>query len=234
MKTKLLLLTTITLLPLAAQTSYASYFPQIADGGTASQSWQTTMTFVNFNPNVSAVVAVNLFSGTGQSLYIDFGAGPTDSLAMLIPPMGTATFRSLGTNPQLTEGWAMINSNILISAEAMFEYSAYGAPQQGVTVPMTAPSNLFFSASTYLSGLAVVNPNTFSIEIAAVLFDNNGVVLDGVTATVGPGDHTALPVYQLFPVIAAPQLNNVSLPNIRRKVVSSTGWSLLKPKVRVH
>jgi hypothetical protein len=42
-------------------TQVISYFPQLADGGSASQRWFTTLTFVNSNNSLSAAGIANFY-----------------------------------------------------------------------------------------------------------------------------------------------------------------------------
>jgi len=49
------------------------YFPQLADGGTPVQKWQTGFIFVNPNPQTTAAVTLWLYANDGSPLSLDLG-----------------------------------------------------------------------------------------------------------------------------------------------------------------
>jgi len=76
-----------------------SYFPQLADGGSASQRWFTTLTFVNSNSSVSAAGIATFYDDNGNPLAIDFGSGAVASINFKVAPGGTITLTSTGLSP---------------------------------------------------------------------------------------------------------------------------------------
>jgi hypothetical protein len=199
----LILATALLLAPrIAHAQSNTTFFPQIADGGPASQDWVTTITLVN--PTTTAAnVTVNMYGDDGTPMPLDFGNGPVTSFTVTISPIGTATFQSLGNRSQIQTGWAMATSTAQIYGSVMYKYSTNGTPQQGVMVSGIAPSDVFFSPATSTSGVVVVNPNQVSIQIVAVALDSGGGVVATVNSTLPAGTHQSLAIAQLFPGIPA-------------------------------
>src|SRR5947209_7524446 len=93
----------ITISPLAAQvgepqgSEVLSYFPQLSDGGPATQHWKTTLIFVNPN-DLPTVVQVSFYGDNGNPLALDFGNGPVSTFNFSLPPQGSAIFKSASTS----------------------------------------------------------------------------------------------------------------------------------------
>ena len=70
------------------------YFPQLADGGSRAQQWQTSLLFLNPSTTSSASVTIDILGNNGQPLDLDFGSGPSSTLNFILPPQGSRAFRS--------------------------------------------------------------------------------------------------------------------------------------------
>lgn len=186
---------------LAPRSGYYSIFPQIADGGGASQRWISTLTLANPR-TFSVTYAVYFFDNAGNYLPIDFGYGPTSQFTVTVPPVGTVTYRSTGAPAQLHIGWVLIISQNEIVSTLLYEFTANGVPQQGVSVPESAASNVWYSIATASTGIAWVNQNTFSIQINVILIDQNGSPLfRSASGTYGEGAHASFNVAQVWPEV---------------------------------
>jgi hypothetical protein len=180
--------------------AYQTFFPQVADGGPASQKWTTSFTFISASSSLSDPVTVSFFGNDGSPLALDFGQGPVSSTVIALPPVGAVTIKSLGASSTTVTGWAVAQFSYTTTiAQAMFMFTSNGVPQQGVTVPMTAPSDVFFSPATFATGVAVANPNSFAIQVNAVAIDSNGTILASGNVVLFAGQHQAADVYQFFP-----------------------------------
>src|ERR1700675_1559749 len=63
-----------------------SYFPQLADGGPASQKWVTSFTFANPHVVLPLNGSVFLYNDSGKELLLDFGSGPVSTFDFTILP----------------------------------------------------------------------------------------------------------------------------------------------------
>ena len=87
-------------LPLAAQldpedAQVISYFPQLADGGDASQQWSTALTFVNPHGWIPAAATAWFYGNDGKPLMLDLGAGPVSTfLSSPVPPQGMVSYKT--------------------------------------------------------------------------------------------------------------------------------------------
>lgn len=186
----------------AAHAAY-SIFPQIADGGPRAQNWQTTMTFVNYAASYPIVIQVNLYGANGQSLALDFGSGPVSSFVVTLPTLGSAAFRTVGANSGLVTGWAVASSNDTFVGTMMYEYSVNGVPAQGVTVGAIGSSNVITAPATAQTGLALVNPNNYTIEGVVVAIDGGGNIVGATAGNLTPGQHVSVALTQLVSGIPA-------------------------------
>ncbi len=180
-----------------------SYFPQLADGGGASQQWVTTFTFVNPHLALTSYGTVWLHDNNGAPLSIDFGAGPVSSFKFNVPPQGTVQFVSTGASPYLVIGWAIVTSTLPLEGVVQFRFSAGGVPQQGVAAQATAASSTFRSPATASTGIAVANPYISSINVYLSALDTRGTPIANATVTLPALGHQSFNVNQIFPAIAS-------------------------------
>lgn len=191
-------------LALSAHAQYTTFFPQLADGGSPAQRWTSTIILINPSSAQTDTVTVRLFGNDGSPLYMDFGTGPVSTFTVAIPPAGTVTYTSTGANANTVTGWAAATSNYsTMAGDIMFAYSMNGVPQQGVTVTGLAPSDVFYSPATFATGLAIANPNDYSVEVVAVAIDSGGNVRTSGQTTLAAGAHQSFTVAQAFPKLSS-------------------------------
>ena len=134
--------------PVGAQVNL--YFPQLADGGPASQQWQTG--FIFSNPSTTtASVRIYLYANDGSPLSLDFGSGQTSTISLTVPPTGTRTIRSLGKGSTIVTGWAFAASNTAVQATVLFGFLQNGVHALELSAPATLPSPLYRSFATRFS-----------------------------------------------------------------------------------
>jgi hypothetical protein len=190
--------------PLMAQfdpegTQVISYFPQLADGGSAAQRWTTSLTLVNSHLSLTAFAIVNLYANDGSPLSLDFGSGPASTFKATIPAQGSVTYRSLGTSPTTVIGWAIVVSTLPLEGVVQFSFSVNGVPQQGVSAQATPASTLFRSPATISTGIAVGNINSTSLPITVTAIDATGHVITQAGFNVAALGHQSQTVAQMFP-----------------------------------
>lgn len=180
-----------------------SYFPQIADGGSAAQNWTTSFTLVNPHGSISANAILFVYGSDGKPLPLDFGSGPTSQVTFTIAPQGTATFTSSGAASDVRTGWAMVASSLPLEGVAQYRYSVKGVPQQGVSVGSTAASMHFASPATITTGIAVANPYTNPVPLTISVLDSHGTVLASSGLTLAALSHQSFNLNQIFPSLGS-------------------------------
>ncbi len=180
-----------------------SYFPQLADGGSAGQQWFTTLTFVNPNSSLSVAGIANFYDDNGKPLAIDFGSGAVATLNFNVPPQGSATFTSRGLSPSTVTGWAIVASSLPLQGVVQFRYAANGVAQQGVSAEATASSFLFRSPATASTGVAVANPYAAQVSLNVLAIDSSGKTLSQGSISLPPQGHKSLPLNQIVPNLPA-------------------------------
>ncbi|HEY7389756.1 MAG TPA: M48 family metalloprotease [Bryobacteraceae bacterium] len=180
-----------------------SYFPQLVDGGSITQRWNTTLTLVNPHQTLKAVAIAYFYDDSGKPLPLDFGHGLAATFTVTIPPQGSVTYKSLGTSPTTITGWAVVGSTLPLQGVIQFSYSVNGVAQQGVSTQATPASFLFRSPATISTGLAVANPNGAPISIAVNAIDSNGNILAKGGISLPESGHRSLTISQMFPSLNA-------------------------------
>jgi Zn-dependent protease with chaperone function len=178
------------------------YFPQLADGGTQVQKWQTTFTFINANPSSTAYVRLDLFDNNGKPLVLDFGAGLLSSHLFSIPPLGSRTLRSKVASQVIVTGWAIAASSVPIVGTVSFREIDYGVARQQISAPPTLPTLVYMSPATPSLGVAIANTySDASISVNLSLTDSEGRAL-GNTAkvTLPPFGHASFNLSDKFAV----------------------------------
>jgi Peptidase family M48 len=176
-----------------------SYFPHLADGGSAVQHWTTALTFVNPHESFVANGRAYFYGNDGSPLALDFGKGRATTLDFSLPPQGSATFVSASTSQDIVVGWAVVASTLPIQGVVQFRFSINGVPQQGVASQQTQASWMFRSVATPTTGIAIANVNpTASVPITISALDSNGKNVGTFTRTMPPLAHDAFTFGQLF------------------------------------
>ena len=178
------------------------YYPQIADGGSATQQWVTSLTFVNPHTSLAASGTVYLYNDDGTPLALDFGRGQTTTLNFSIPAQGTVQFTSSGAPPAIVTGWAAVYSSLPLEGVVQFRAGINGKALEAVSAQATPASHLFRSPATASTGVAVANPYNISIPIRFTAIDSNGNTVANASITLPPlGHHSFGFLNQIFPSI---------------------------------
>lgn len=178
------------------------YFPQLADGGSRAQQWQTTFVFVNPSRTSTAAVQLNIYDNNGNPLTLDLGSGPTSVLNFSIPPQGSRQFRSKMASLQTVTGWAKAASTIPVQATVLFATFVNGTVQYQVSAPSTLPAGRFWSPANPNLGIALANAYTgVPVTVTVSAFDSDGHAVGANTLTLARNAHTS---FNLFQVMSLP------------------------------
>ncbi len=188
------------------------YFPQIVDGGTRAQQWQTTFRFVNPSSTSTATALLNVLGNDGSPLLLDLGSGLNSSFTFNIPPLGSRLFRSTGASSQIVVGWAEAFATIPLQATVLFTSIANGAPQFQVSAESTLPTGRYWSAANSALGIAIANVYTnipITVNISAL--DSEGRIVGTAPVTVGPLAHSSFNLFQLLPSLPSTFLGSITI-----------------------
>src|SRR5262245_31242463 len=210
---------TLGIMLLFAGASFAqqtTYFPQVANGmeSNGQSHWHTSI-FID-NQGASTVSGtINLVNSDGtpmQALFVDEdgnGAARNGQITFQLGPGQSHKFTSTATNP-LQVGYGVMTTNGQVASNVVFShYNNVGAEllvaEAGLpgTTPMTRQAVFADSQNGFNPGLAVVNPTNSAQNITFQLVTDVGQVVMSATQTLGPRQHFAKFLSQIFPNLPA-------------------------------
>ena len=174
------------------------FFPQLADGGGEAQKWQTQFVFKNPHDKLTSSAQVDLVASDGKPLYLDFGSGPTSTLAFSVPPGGTRVFRSLGRNQTTQVGWARGGATLPLQSTVLFRATSFGQPSASLSAAATVPTKAYFSYANNSLGIAVANPFTITNTLIVVAKSTSGSMIGTGQIILPPSSHRALGLSQVI------------------------------------
>ncbi len=182
-----------------------SYFPQLADGGSADQRWVTSLTFVNPHQALAAQCTVYFVNNNGTPLALDFGQGAVPNFNFSVPPQGTVQFTSTGASPTIVTGWAIAYSTLPLAGVVQFRASVGRVPKQAISALATTASQSFRSPATALTGVAIANPSsTSAVQFNLSALDGNGQTLATTSMVLPALGHQSFPfVTTIFPSLSS-------------------------------
>lgn len=188
------------------------YFPQLADGGTRAQQWQTTFLFVNPSTTSTAFVQLDLLKNDGSPLTLDVGLGLGSSFTFSIPPLGSSTFRSRIASPSIETGWARAASTTPLQATVLFTLLQNGTAQVQISAPATLPSPIYWSAANNQLGIAIANPSTSrTVSMTLQAIGGQGQLVSQTTLSLGALQHTSFNAFQKFPNLPGGFIGSVKI-----------------------
>ena len=188
------------------------YFPQVVDGITGNSGWTSSMAVANSGTaTASGTITFTQDDGTPFNIVmrdqLKNPVGSGNTVPFQIPPGQTRFFLSHARQP-VTSGFATITSNVPVVAGLVFSEYYVDASGGGTLISEAGvPSATASTQQTVIavkdqndSGIALANVGTAAATITFRLVDTNGnQALPAVTRTVGPMNHTAFLLSQLFP-----------------------------------
>jgi hypothetical protein len=198
-----------SVLPALTQTIYLPetahtdmYFPHLADGGPASDRWQTRFTFINPNAYPAAVVLIT-YSDSGSALALDLGSGPTSQTTFTIPANGTTLLQSQIASSITVTGWAFAGSSLPVQANVAFRRIQNGVAKLEITAEPTLPSGAYRSVASPLVGVAVANVYGIPLAANVTVYGSAGQVLGQASLTIPAQGHSSFNLFQVPGVPAA-------------------------------
>jgi hypothetical protein len=202
------------------------YFPQLADGGTATQRWQTRFEFFNPHESLSAAVILTILDSNGRLMPVDFGSGPTARVTFTLPPRGSRTLRTTGNSPITVTGWAYGNASLPVQATLLFRAIEQGLPRVDISAPAVLPGLTYWAIANPDLGIAVANPyGDSSITVRATAIDQNGTAAGSNTLLLPPAGQRAFNLRNLLPSLPTAFRGTVRLESVDGRAYF-VAWSL--------
>jgi hypothetical protein len=162
----------------AATTPYV--LPQLVFGG----GWYSALYFANQN-DTDASIGVYFVNSLGKPLLVPLGGGGTVSNTLVnVPAHGTAIVEAPNL-AGLSQGYATFFLPDGVVGYGVFRQSVAGRADQEAVVPFTSATStantLVFDETSYITGIAIVNPSPVDSIIAVTALDDNGNTLGSAT-----------------------------------------------------
>lgn len=173
----------------------------IADG----DQWTTTFTLVNLD-NVQASYTLSFYADDGSPLAVGIGgAGTVTAVSGTLFVNGSTILQTTGRSG-LRQGWAHLDTNQSMGAQAIFKSHVAGRADYEAAVPAAYGCLdfviVFDNSAGYFTGVAIANTLDSGASVRATFRDQQGVQLGNGTLTLQPFGHVALLLNQSYPLTA--------------------------------
>jgi hypothetical protein len=169
---------------------------QVADGGPASGSWQTTIVATNTSGS-TATFSVTLFQEVGGGATAPWNlqfVGVSSLQNISLKGGETLLLQSPGTNSTLVVGFAEIQGSGPIAAYALFTQRVPGrSNQQGTAEGQPAATRVlvpYNNTNGQVTAVAIANPTDASESIAVGLLPSGGTATQPANITLPANGHT--------------------------------------------
>jgi len=163
------------------------YFSQFAAGG----GWQTTLTLINYAPQV-VECTTSFFSDAGGPLAIPFASGTfTNRVDIMSPGESVHEQTNAPQNAATVQGWAETVCGGPVKASLLYRLFQQGTAvgEAGVN-GMTAPATKFVTFAETKTGIAYANPSsTQSALVTVSVINSGGTKIASTNFTLGPLGH---------------------------------------------
>jgi hypothetical protein len=187
------------------------YFPQLADGGTPDNQWQTTLMFMNPNVTTPASIVVQFYNNDGSPLSINFGSGASAQLSLTVPPGGLTIVSSLA-GTQTVVGWAIAYATVPVQGLVSYRRYENGRATLEVADQATLPTFSYVSYANRNLGVAVANPYNTASTLLVTVYDSNGnQVGSAVSIDLPAWGHTSFNLNERFPGLSSTFQGTISI-----------------------
>lgn len=194
-------------------------FPQIADGG----SYRTFLLLTN-SSSVGTTAGVHFYRDNGDAFALTINGQTASDFMVPVPAQGSVKLMTSGQSPTTTVGWARVtaSSSSGLNGNAIFQ-SFVGSNLfcEASVPPSPAIRSADFFADEhedFITGFAIVNPTTTAVQVTAALKDMNGAVVGTYSFELGPGQHVARFLYEIFGTVPH------SIPSGRAQFDAANGF----------
>lgn len=174
---------------------FGGAIPHFIDGF----GWKTSVTLVNLDPTVATFTA-SFFGNDGKPLKFSINGTDTQEITGTIPARGTFVMTTPGTKNDLSEGWINIETYGTIGGTAVFQRLGNEA-SESVETNLAAQLVLPFDHTDgYATGVAVVNPFSYtSITVFVTFRDDQGNQFLVDSFDLPAQAHTGITLTQRYP-----------------------------------
>jgi len=193
-------------------------FPQVADGAGEGVGVTTALFLTNIEEEeLSAMLRFRRSDGLGMAVELyrlgtDDLVGSGDSVSVTIPA-SQSVFLETGGSGSLTVGWASVSAPSGKRIGGVAAYTLFDPETRRVSAIVgvgASPATPAFSlpvvrddAARTNTALALANSSGGTVRLKAYLLDSEGNGDAGKTLELGPGQHQALYVNEIFPELGA-------------------------------
>jgi hypothetical protein len=189
---------------------------QIASAGfAATGNWTTTFTLVN-NGATAAQIHMNFFSDSGAPLPLSLifpqtssnPGAPQATFDSTMNPGAVLIIQTTGPTTQAVQtGWAQLLFNGNVGAYAVFGQSTSGASTQEAVVPLETRTPGAFvipydTTGGYATGVALANISTAAANVAVLIRDDSGNLLQSTSLSIAGQGHTSFDLVSRFGITA--------------------------------
>lgn len=186
------------------------YFPQLADGGNATQRWQTSFVFVN-SSSQTVNVLLYLYANDGSPLPLDLGEGPASRVTLSIQPLGRATLRSRMATSSIVTGWAVANATLPVQGTVFFRQFIGDQPGVELSASATLPSPAYQSPANRNLGIALANVYSVPISVSVRAYDQGGAAVGSALLPLSPREHRSFNLWEVLPALPSKFIGSVQM-----------------------
>ena len=176
-----------------ATPSVTMVLPQFVFGG----GWHSALYFTNTSGN-RVSFPVNFFSETGGPLVVPSVGG--SSVTIDLAPRATSIIEAPNVG-SLTQAYASVVLPNAVRGYGVFRLSVSGVPDQEAIVPLSessgTTSTLIWDETSFVTGIAIVNPSNTQANISVVVYDTSGTTISSFSISLGPGNKVATALKEL-------------------------------------
>jgi hypothetical protein len=191
------------------------YLPQVADGMEGGPAhWHTTI-FVGNLGTATASGTIVMTQSSGDPMTAQFvdevgnGAARGGQITFQLAPGQSHKYTSTAAEP-VQVGFATVTANAPVTVNAVFSHYSNGEAEfliaeAGVppSVPMGKQAIFVDTQFGFNVGTAIANPNTSTENITLQVLNTAGTVIASTSRSLGPHQHLAVFVSELFPGLPA-------------------------------
>jgi hypothetical protein len=202
------------------------YFPQLADGGTPDNQWQTTLMFMNPSTTTIAVIVVEFYNNNGSPLSINFGSGASERLSLTVPPGGLRIISSLA-GTQTVVGWAIAYATVPVQGLVSYRRYENGRATLEVADQATLPTFSYVSYANRNLGVAVANPYPTASTLLVSVYDSEGNQVGSTVSIDLPAwGHTSFNLNERFPGLSGTFQGTISIDATTTGPQYLVAWTL--------
>jgi hypothetical protein len=200
----------VTFAAVCSAQGFTYYYPHVVTGTYPGGWWQTTIFITNSSQSgTPATGTISFRQSDGNPLnlaFVDEINNPVSngtSISFALAGGESRKYISVASGPQVT-GFATVTATAAVMGTAMFtQFDASGRMLGEAGVPAAIPLGrqaIFVDTTNgFKTGVAIANPNNSPLHTTFELMTTTGQVIMSTIRDIGPNQHTAFFIHELFP-----------------------------------